>query len=97
MGGVRCVLCLGRCDMYKNYLHGRRRSQAVSTSMSWNVHEHAMNTHQPVNSSGFSQWISTIVECARLLLFVILACNCCSKILLLRSERNLVVFMAKHF
>ena len=30
MGGVRCVLCLGRRDMYKNYLHGRRRSQAVA-------------------------------------------------------------------
>ena len=35
--------------------------------MSWDVHEHAMNTHQPVNSSGFNQWISTTVECARLL------------------------------
>ena len=31
MGGVRCVLCIGRRDMCKNYLHGRRRSQAVST------------------------------------------------------------------
>ena len=31
VGGVRCVSCLGRRDMCKNYLHGRRRSQAVST------------------------------------------------------------------
>ena len=41
--------------------------------VSWDVHVLSTNTYQPINSSGFSPWISTTVECARLLSFVILA------------------------
>ena len=39
--------------------------------VTWDVHEHVMNTDQPINSSGSSQCIFTTIECARLLSFVI--------------------------